>query len=509
MNALLNALLVSAVLLFPCKQTAGQVPELKKYLDLHSEWKAKVSSFYEKRNFEAAWISTSPGNPLAALAAELENAESLGLNEEEYDRDFVSRLRTGRWVMKDKDDSLEAEIKLTSIAMAFYHDILYGNKAPAIGYMGLTFRQDNEEVAEWLTAHLRQGASRSLAEDIDHRLPEIGVLTERLQRIWSIISSPGFADIIVVQKNNDLLNKPLLGRLVQTGIINDAAAVKTNAELKNIVRQSQQEYGLLSDGIIRSTYLEALNLPLRRRINQLKLAVNNYRWLLSCPQPTVAVVNIPAAYMKVYRNGKVLLEMRMVTGKPSTPTPTLTSMINEIVLYPYWHVPRSIATRELLPLIRINPAFLDQGNYQVLDSKGRIVDPAKINWHSLNASNFPYLLRQSTGCDNALGILKLNFYSPYGVYLHDTPNKFAFALGRRFLSHGCMRMEKPFDMARLLLPENHMALDTLDEKGNLRNKAPVFVKADIAIPLVVWYTPAGTDINGKLVYYEDIYNEFR
>jgi murein L,D-transpeptidase YcbB/YkuD len=155
--------------------------------------------------------------------------------------------------------------------------------------------------------------------------------------------------------------------------------------------------------------------------------------------------------MKVYSQGKVNLEMRMIVGKPSTPTSTLASRVNEVILYPYWHVPYSIATKELLPIIKRNPGYIEAGNYQVLNKSGNIVDPYSINWRALSRNYFPYLIRQSTGCDNALGLLKLNFYSPFGIYLHDTPVKSLFMLNKRYFSHGCMRMEKPMELGHLVL----------------------------------------------------------
>jgi murein L,D-transpeptidase YcbB/YkuD len=200
--------------------------------------------------------------------------------------------------------------------------------------------------------------------------------------------------------------------------------------------------------------------------------------------------------------------MKIVAGKKSTPTPTLCSRVDEVVLYPYWHVPHSIASKELLPIIKRNPGFINEGNYQVLNSAGNIVNPYSVNWHALSSSYFPYLLRQSTGCDNALGLLKLNFYSPFGVYLHDTPIKYAFMLNNRFLSHGCMRMEKPMELGRLLLKANHIAIDTLEQKGCLRNQAPVSVPVVDHLPVIVWYNPAGMDQAGRLVFYQDIYDKF-
>lgn len=225
-------------------------------------------------------------------------------------------------------------------------------------------------------------------------------------------------------------------------------------------------------------------------------------------QPVI-VVNIPAAYLKVYDKNKVLLEMRMVVGKKSTPTPTLISTVDEVVLYPYWHVPFSIATKEILPILKRNPGYINTGNYQVLNAAGKITDPYSVNWNSLSSSNFPYLIRQSTGCDNALGLLKLNFYNPFGVYLHDTNGKKYFNNNRRYLSHGCMRMQKPMELGHLLLKNNSIAIDTLEQKGCLRNQSPVIVHANEHLPVVVWYNPAGIDSAGRVLFYEDVYGIFK
>jgi murein L,D-transpeptidase YcbB/YkuD len=261
--------------------------------------------------------------------------------------------------------------------------------------------------------------------------------------------------------------------------------------------------------VLRSTISEQLNVPLASRVEQLKLAINYYRWLHRLAMnEAVVVVNIPSAYMKVYRKDLVILEMRMVLGKPLTPTPTLTSRINEVILYPYWHVPRSIATKELLPMFRQNPGLVNSGNFQILDSKARIIDPYKINWQELGAKNFPYLVRQSTGCDNALGLLKLDFYSPFGVYLHDTPHKSAFLLNKRFFSHGCLRMENPVGLGHLVLRNNALAIDTIEQKGCLLNQAPIIVHADEKMPVVVWYNPVGTDSTGRVLFFEDVYKKF-
>jgi murein L,D-transpeptidase YcbB/YkuD len=172
-------------------------------------------------------------------------------------------------------------------------------------------------------------------------------------------------------------------------------------------------------------------------------------------------------------------------------------------------VPYNIATRELLPSIKRNPKFINDNAFQVVDRNGRVVDPSTVNWKSLGPSYFPYTIRQSTGCDNALGLIKLDFYNPFSVYLHDTPDKSLFQLNKRYFSHGCMRMEKPMELGHLVLKNNGIAIDTLEEKGCIRNQAPIVVKADEKMPVIVWYNPAGIDQSGRVIYYEDVYRRFR
>lgn len=136
-----------------------------------------------------------------------------------------------------------------------------------------------------------------------------------------------------------------------------------------------------------------------------------------------------------------------------------------------------------------------------------IVDPGAIDWHSLSPSDFPYILRQSTGCDNSLGIVKLNFYSPYDVYLHDTPWKILFSFNRRYFSHGCMRVEKAIELAHFLLKENTIAIDTLEEKGCVRNQAPLPIPITKPIPVFVLYNTAWIDSAGVVQFNEDVYRK--
>jgi murein L,D-transpeptidase YcbB/YkuD len=144
---------------------------------------------------------------------------------------------------------------------------------------------------------------------------------------------------------------------------------------------------------------------------------------------------------------------------------------------------------------------------QVLNKSGKRVDAGSINWNSLSPSSFPYTLRQSTGCDNSLGIVKLNFYSPYSVYLHDTPWKVLFNFNRRYYSHGCIRVERALELAHFLLKENTIAIDTLEEKGCIRNQAPVPIPVKERTPVFVLYNTAWFDSTGLVQFNDDIYGK--
>ena len=125
--------------------------------------------------------------------------------------------------------------------------------------------------------------------------------------------------------------------------------------LRTKVVEAQIQFNLQADGKVGPATLGELNVPISARIEQLNISLNYYRWLCCLIQDqSVIVVNIPAAYLKVYHNNNVILEMRMIVGKKTTPTPTLTSTVNEVILYPYWHVPYSIATKEILPILKQN-----------------------------------------------------------------------------------------------------------------------------------------------------------
>lgn len=233
----------------------------------------------------------------------------------------------------------------------------------------------------------------------------------------------------------------------------------------------------------------------------LKKALNTYRWQHHFQFERFISVNIPSGTLRYYTGDTLRLEMKVVTGKPSTPTPRFATHCNEVILYPYWNVPRSIAIKEFLPLLKHNPSMLKWLNVDVIDKKGSIVKGTSVRWSSLKAINFPYRFRQPTGCDNALGVIKFNLTSPFAIYFHDTNFKSAFKYNKRFLSHGCIRLEKPIELAELLIEDS---LDKGYLTSCLRNQIPVTKTLPNPVPVFILYQRAEVD-SGRLVFYENVY----
>jgi hypothetical protein len=243
-------------------------------------------------------------------------------------------------------------------------------------------------------------------------------------------------------------------------------------------------------------------------IEQVRETLNTYRWLNRFAFDKRIIINIPSATLRVIdRQGSTLLSSRVVVGKPNTPTPLFTAFVPSLVTYPYWNVPRSITVSELLPKIRKNPTLaLDVLNMQVLDAGGRVVDPKTVNW-SVPARSFPYRLRQSTGCDNALGVLKFNVSSPYDVYLHDTNVRSAFDRESRYLSHGCIRVQKPTELANLLLGYPRFGPDYLTRC--LKEAQSKTVPLARPVPVIATYDVLDMDDAGGIQVYRDVYGLWR
>jgi len=228
----------------------------------------------------------------------------------------------------------------------------------------------------------------------------------------------------------------------------------------------------------------------------------NYRRYFSMNHPSEYIVaNIPATEAIYYRNDFLKLKMLTVVGKKKNPTPLIASYITNIVTFPHWNVPHSIAVKELLPKVQKNENYLEQNSYDVVNSRGKVIDDSDLKWKSYTEKNFPYFFRQSTGPRNALGVIKFNLQNPFSIFLHSNSSHSVFAKKQRFLSHGCIQLEKPLELAKELLPDS---IDIKALKSGKKNTKSKTMDLPHKIPVFIIYMPVKVD-GKKVTFLEDVY----
>jgi murein L,D-transpeptidase YcbB/YkuD len=283
-------------------------------------------------------------------------------------------------------------------------------------------------------------------------------------------------------------------------LVTNIAGISNANDLLNFLyslEPTDQEYELLKNKLLSAS--DSLSSSGKR---QIAISLNFYRWMHHFHFEKWIVVNIPSATLKYYEHNNLVLQMKVVVGKPSTRTPRFAANCNQVILYPYWNVPRSIAINELLPKIKRNPGYIDELNMQLIGENGNIVNHHELTWGKYNSNYFPFRLRQSTGCDNSLGVIKFNLTSPFSVYLHDTNYKGAFLADRRFISHGCIRIEKPIELANHLLNNK---IDSTFLTACLKNQVPVPINLDKLVPVFVTYQTTVTNDKGGVTFCRDVY----
>ena len=237
------------------------------------------------------------------------------------------------------------------------------------------------------------------------------------------------------------------------------------------------------------------------------LSVNIERWRWQRPWPgRYVLVNIPSYTLRVVESDSVWLETNVIVGKRETPTPITESIINSFIIYPYWHVPRSILTKEILPILQDDPAYLQRNNFEVLDKSGKVILGDTIRWKRYNRDHLPFILRQREGSENSMGIIKFNFPNKYGVYLHDTNSKRLYDLAKRDLSHGCVRVKNAVALAHYLVREDdiYVSPEDLDQYLSLRQRLAIDLRKPIHLKLEYFTAEIR---NGQAVFYDDIYKK--
>lgn len=295
----------------------------------------------------------------------------------------------------------------------------------------------------------------------------------------------------------------LRARLAAEGDLPSTPAARPDvydAGLVEAVKRFERRHGLASDGVLDAATVAALNVPVQDRIRQIELNLERWRWLPADRGRRFVIVNVPAFQLTAYEDGEPSLTMKVVTGKPDNPTPVLSGEMSAVVFRPYWNVPSTIAADEIIPAVLRDPDYVRRHNLELVRGT-QVVGPAALRHGAVQ-------IRQRPGTGNALGLVKFVFANPFNIYLHDTPEDGLFARPRRAFSHGCIRVEKPFELARWVL-------------SGLPRWTPAAVKAAMhsgrerhlalpeAIPVYVTYQTVEATADGAVFFWPDVYGHDR
>lgn len=280
--------------------------------------------------------------------------------------------------------------------------------------------------------------------------------------------------------------------------------------LVNNIKDFQLHHGLESDGVIGKNTIKALNIPLSTRIDQLELALERLRWLPKTQQGQLIIINIPAFQLWVYDTNNEantpLLNMKVIVGKSvKNQSPVFSADMYYLEFSPYWNIPKSITVEEILPKLEKDPLYLEQQNMELVSGFHNNEQALPYTEESLGKLEQGTLkLRQRPGNGNALGKVKFIFPNNFNVYLHDTPSQRLFNKEKRDFSHGCIRVEKPTELARLLL-NSKPEWDKTKIESAMQLDQPQKVGLKKPVPVVIFYSTA-LAVQDKVYFYDDIYN---
>ena len=287
-----------------------------------------------------------------------------------------------------------------------------------------------------------------------------------------------------------------------------SAAVRSayNRELVEGVKRFQKWQGLGADGAIGPLTRDWLNVTPQQRASLVALNIQRLR-LLPNKLDTGIMVNIPNYSLVYYLNGSEALASRVIVGRPDRKTPMMSSALNNVVVNPPWNVPNTLARNDILPKVRQDPGYLDRHGYSVLrgwSNNAEAIDPWRVDWQTITASNLPFRFQQKPGTQNSLGRYKFNMPSSDAIYLHDTPNHNLFQKDARALSSGCVRVNKASELANMLLQDagwNDTRISSQLKEGSTR-----YVNIRQTIPVNLYYLTAFVGKDGRTQYRTDIYN---
>ena len=500
--------------------SGGNLPDLR-WPDF-SDYSKHVQKFYEFSGDSLWWVKGMEPTPQAQqVIALLLKADQKGLSADDYDgprwNDRLSKLKPATR-QPTEADAVKFDLALTVCAMRYISDLHIGKVNPKHFAFALDDESKKYDLAEFLKGQVVDSVDvGGVLAQVEPPYPGYRRTIQALQTYIELAKKDDGEQLPVVKRTimpgDAYPGVPRLMRLLRlVGDLPADAKVLVDQStyegaLVEAVKNFQRRLGRDPNGRIDAQTLTDLNVPLSRRVRQMQLTLERWRWLPSSYQKTPIVVNIPEFRLRAYdKDFKIGVMMNVVVGKAyGHDTPVFSETMKYVVFRPYWEVPYSITRAEMIPHILKDPDYLAKKGFEVVDSKQNVVSAGTVTPEVLSQLRAGKLfVRQKPGPKNALGLVKFLFPNSYNVYMHDTPSTELFAKSRRDFSHGCIRLERPTDLAAWVLrdkpgwtPERIRAAmnGTTTQQVNLAHPIPV---------LIVYATVIVLE-DGVVHFYDDIY----
>ena len=473
-----------------------------------------LPELYERNDFKLLW--QNPQN-VTDLLNDVGRIAEEGLDPEDYHLSQLLVLKLRLEDSKSPDPELLADydILLTDSLVRLCYHLQFGKVDPESldPAWNMSRQVHNKNPVAAIEKRLRTGSLAKGLSNIRPKLEYYQLLKSVLKKYRDIQDAGGWQTVPVgptlkpgmTDRRIPLLRKRLSITGEFEGSVTDADYY--DDALKAAVMRFQYKHRLEADGAVGKNTYAALNVPVKARIDQIRVNLERGRWVFHKLPAEFLVVDIAGFRAFHYEDLKRTWSSRVQVGKPFRKTPVFKSKIKYIVFNPTWTVPPTILEKDILPKIKKNPGYLTKMKISVLDKKGRKVDPKSVEW-SKYSKRVPYILRQEPGPHNALGRIKFIFPNKYFIYLHDTPSRSLYGRKDRAFSSGCIRVQKNIELAELLLNNpakwNRESIQqVLDTNKTLR--------VDLPKPKTVMliYTTIRLDDDDNYLFKKDVYGRDR
>ncbi len=451
-------------------------------------YKKQVTSLYEKNNYDFIWYDKKGRKETAdVIYNKINNLYQDGIQAKLPYKEALDGLLQK---VSAKPD-IDTELFLSNYYFFYVNKTLQGIDSTKMKELEWYLPRKKQSYVGYLDSLL---VNPNLIDKKEQHISQYYKLKTVLQRYREIEQKGGWDSIKVATdfvsiKPGDSSNvvAKIRNRLYLTGdIAEDSGSERYGFALQQAVLKYKKRNGFTADKTILAKHINEMNVAISDRIKTIIVNMERCRWIATdiAKAKELIIVNIPSYQLNYYKDGKSVLTSNVVVGTTMNQTVIFSGMMSYIVFSPYWNVPTSIKEKEILPGIKKNKNYLSKHNME---------------WSGSN-------IRQKPGPTNSLGLVKFLFPNSNNIYLHDTPSKSLFSSEKRAFSHGCIRVEKPKELANLILQDDPLWTSEKIDKAMHKNKESWYTLQN-KIPVYIGYFTALVDENGDINFYKDIYGK--